>query len=116
MHIQRRLQAWVHHTPYRDRYRFIPLNQISPNLQHAVIAAEDGRFYQHHGFDWQAMELAADGSYAPVAVHGGAQGFRSQMAALELVRRHDEPKPADALLRHAPGPPETAPTRNVPSA
>jgi polyphosphate kinase len=64
----------------------------------------------------KAMELAADGSYAPVAVHAGAQGFRSQMAALELVRRHDEPKPADALLRHAPGPTEMAPTRNVPPA
>src|SRR5277367_5486227 len=60
VHIQRRLQAWVHHTPYRDRYRFIPLNQISPNLQHAVIAAEDGRFYQHHGFDWHEIQIAAD--------------------------------------------------------
>jgi polyphosphate kinase len=64
----------------------------------------------------KAMELTADGSYVPVPVHGGGPGFRSQMAALELVRRHDEPKPADALLRHAPGPPETAPTRNVPPA
>ena len=45
VHIQRRLQAWVHHTPYRKRYKFIPLSQISPNLQHAVIAAEDARFY-----------------------------------------------------------------------
>ena len=35
VHIQRRLQAWVHHTPYRERYQFIPLKQISPNLQHA---------------------------------------------------------------------------------
>ena len=33
---------------------------ISPNLQHAVIAAEDARFYQHHGFDWQQIEIAAD--------------------------------------------------------
>jgi monofunctional biosynthetic peptidoglycan transglycosylase len=58
--IQRRLQAWAHHTPYRKRYKFIPLSQISPNLQHAVIAAEDARFYQHHGFDWHEIQIAAD--------------------------------------------------------
>ena len=47
-------------TPYRERYKFVPLSQISPNLQHAVIAAEDARFYQHHGFDWHAIQIAAD--------------------------------------------------------
>ncbi len=60
VHIERRLQALVHQAPYRKRYKFIPLSQISPNLQHAVIAAEDGRFYQHHGFDWHQIEIAAD--------------------------------------------------------
>ena len=61
MHIERRLQAWIHHKPYREHYKFIPLNQISPVLQHAVVAAEDARFYQHHGFDWQELEIAAKG-------------------------------------------------------
>jgi monofunctional biosynthetic peptidoglycan transglycosylase len=60
VHIQRRVQAWIHHRPYRERYRFIPLSQISPDLQHAVIAAEDARFYQHHGFDWHQIQIAAD--------------------------------------------------------
>ena len=60
VHIQRRLQAWIHHTPYHERYRFILLSQISPDLQHAVIAAEDARFYQHHGFDWHEIQIAAD--------------------------------------------------------
>lgn len=59
VHIQRHLQAWIHHTPYHERYNFIPLSQISPDLQHAVIAAEDARFYQHHGFDWQEIQIAA---------------------------------------------------------
>jgi monofunctional glycosyltransferase len=58
--VQRRLQAWADQTPYRKRYKFIPLIQISPNLQHAVIAAEDARFYQHHGFDWHEIQIAAD--------------------------------------------------------
>ena len=60
VHIQRRLQSWTHHTPYRERYKFVPLRQISPDLQHAVIAAEDARFYQHHGFDWHEIQIAAE--------------------------------------------------------
>jgi monofunctional glycosyltransferase len=60
VHIQRRLQAWVHHTPYHERYNFISLSQISPDLQHSVIAAEDARFYQHHGFDWHQIQIAAE--------------------------------------------------------
>ena len=59
LHIERRLQAWIHHRPYRERYTFIPLSQISPNFQHAVVAAEDARFYQHHGFDWVELQKAA---------------------------------------------------------
>jgi monofunctional biosynthetic peptidoglycan transglycosylase len=59
VHIERRLQAWIHHKPYQKRYKFIPLSQISPNFQHAVISAEDARFYQHHGFDWHAIEIDA---------------------------------------------------------
>lgn len=58
--MERRVQAWMHGTPYHKRYRFVPLREISPDLQHAVIAAEDGRFYQHHGFDWQQIQIAAD--------------------------------------------------------
>ncbi|HEY2461794.1 MAG TPA: monofunctional biosynthetic peptidoglycan transglycosylase [Candidatus Acidoferrum sp.] len=59
VHIQRRLQSWIHGTPYHERYKFIPLTQISPDLQHAVVAAEDSRFYQHHGFDWHEIQIAA---------------------------------------------------------
>jgi monofunctional glycosyltransferase len=59
VHIQRRLQAWINHKPYHERYQFIPLSQISPDLQHAVIAAEDANFYHHHGFDWQQIQIAA---------------------------------------------------------
>jgi monofunctional biosynthetic peptidoglycan transglycosylase len=60
VHVERRLQAWIHHKPYRERYKFIPLSQISPDLQHAVIAAEDAHFYQHHGFDWHEIQIDAE--------------------------------------------------------
>jgi monofunctional glycosyltransferase len=60
VHMQRRVQSWIHRTPYQERYKFVPLTQISPDLQHAVIAAEDARFYQHHGFDWHQIQIAAE--------------------------------------------------------
>ncbi|HEY3627997.1 MAG TPA: monofunctional biosynthetic peptidoglycan transglycosylase [Terracidiphilus sp.] len=60
VHMQRRFEAWLHNRPYHERYRFVPLNQISPDLQHAVVAAEDARFYQHHGFDWHEIQIAAE--------------------------------------------------------
>ena len=60
VHIQRRFQAWIHGKPYRERYTFVPLSQISLDLQHAVVAAEDARFYQHHGFDWHEIQIAAE--------------------------------------------------------
>src|SRR5581483_10810735 len=44
---ERRVQAWMDGKPYTKRYEFVPLSQISPDFQHAVIAAEDARFYQH---------------------------------------------------------------------
>ena len=70
--IQRRMQSWIHRTPYRKRSTFIPLSQISPNLEHAVIAAEDARFYQHHGFDWQAIQLAAEEDMEGGSTRGGS--------------------------------------------
>ena len=60
VHMERRVQAWIHGTPYHERFEFVPLRDISPNLQHAVIAAEDARFYQHNGFDWRQIQIAAE--------------------------------------------------------
>jgi len=70
--LERRLQAWIHHTPYHQRYEFVPLSQISPDFQHAVIAAEDARFYQHHGFDWQAIQIAAEDNMEGGRLRGGS--------------------------------------------
>lgn len=72
VHMERRVQAWINHRPYHERYQFVPLNQISPNLQHAVIAAEDARFYQHHGFDWHAIEIAAEHDAQGGRIRGGS--------------------------------------------
>jgi monofunctional glycosyltransferase len=66
VHVQRRLEALFSGASYQKRYNFTPASRISPHLQHAVIAAEDGRFYQHYGFDWKELqkvsqEFADDG-------------------------------------------------------
>jgi len=39
---------------------WVPIEQISPNLQRAVLAGEDSRFFQHNGFDWDAIQNAWD--------------------------------------------------------
>jgi monofunctional biosynthetic peptidoglycan transglycosylase len=72
VHMERRFQSWIHRTPYRERYEFVPLSQISPDLQHAVIAAEDAHFYEHHGFDWEALELAAEDDLEGGRIRGGS--------------------------------------------
>jgi monofunctional glycosyltransferase len=72
VHMERRLQAWTHHTPYHERYEFVSLSQISPDFQHAVIAAEDARFYEHHGFDWHAMQIAAEDDMEGGRIRGGS--------------------------------------------
>jgi monofunctional glycosyltransferase len=60
VHVQRRVESWTHNKPYQTRYTFVPLQRISSELQHAVVAAEDARFYQHKGFDWQEIRHAVE--------------------------------------------------------
>jgi monofunctional biosynthetic peptidoglycan transglycosylase len=72
LHMERRFQAWIHNAKYQERYEFVPMKQISPELQHAAVAAEDARFYQHHGFDWEAMEIAAEDDMKGGKLRGGS--------------------------------------------
>ena len=41
------------------KHHWVPLDKISPSLPMAVMASEDAKFLQHHGFDFQAIEKAA---------------------------------------------------------
>jgi len=70
--MQRRAQSWFHTPAYKKQYKFVPLGQISPDLQHAVISAEDARFYQHHGFDWEAIQHAAQEDWEGDRIRGGS--------------------------------------------
>ena len=40
---------------YRSEQEWVSLEEISPELIHAVILAEDQKFWQHKGFDWKQL-------------------------------------------------------------
>lgn len=40
-------------------HHWVPLSNISPSMPVAVMASEDARFLEHHGFDYEAIEKAA---------------------------------------------------------
>ena len=67
------------HEGYKKRYTFVPLGQISRDLQHAVIAAEDGRFYQHYGFDWVEVHKVLDKDLETGTVGRGASTVTQQL-------------------------------------
>ena len=51
---------------------WVSLEEISPNLQKAVIASEDGNFLNHHGFDFQAMQKAFKNNKKGKRIKGGS--------------------------------------------
>jgi monofunctional biosynthetic peptidoglycan transglycosylase len=53
-------------------YRWRSLNQISPTMVNAAIAAEDSRFCEHFGFDFEAIEKAMDSNARGRRLRGGS--------------------------------------------
>ncbi len=52
---------------------YVPLENMASALPRAVIAAEDGRFCDHHGVDWEAMrEVVSDVVMEDDTSHGGS--------------------------------------------
>lgn len=49
-----------------------PIENISKNLQKAVIASEDGTFLTHHGFDFTAMQKAYKSNERGRKIKGGS--------------------------------------------
>jgi monofunctional biosynthetic peptidoglycan transglycosylase len=52
--------------------RWVPLQSISPTLVRAVIAAEDARFCEHHGFDMTAIQKALRANERGRKLRGGS--------------------------------------------
>ena len=84
-------EAIVSGKPYRKREKFVPLTRISPNLQHAVIASEDGHFYTHHGIDWEQVEQVAEESRATGKVRRGASTITQQLVKNLFFTTHRNP-------------------------
>ena len=53
-------------------HEWVPIDEISLNLQKAVIASEDGRFLDHWGFDFEAMQKAFKSNQKGRKIKGGS--------------------------------------------
>lgn len=78
----------------------VPLNRISRHLIHAVIAAEDNRFYQHRGVDWWGVARAAIENYRQRRIAQGASTITQQLArnTYEMRERTMERKLVEMFL------------------
>jgi monofunctional biosynthetic peptidoglycan transglycosylase len=43
---------------FHTHKKWVPYKKISPEMTRAVIASEDNKFNDHHGFDWEAIDKA----------------------------------------------------------
>jgi len=64
----------------RRAYQWIPYERISPALKRAMIAAEDARFVEHEGFDWEGIQQAMDKNYRKGRVVAGGSTITQQLA------------------------------------
>ncbi len=51
---------------------WVSIEDISQNLQKAVIASEDGNFFKHNGFDFKAIEKAIENNEKGKRIKGGS--------------------------------------------
>jgi monofunctional biosynthetic peptidoglycan transglycosylase len=64
----------------RLQYRWVPYNSISTHLKRAVIAAEDSRFVEHDGFDWDGIRKAYEKNLREGEVVAGGSTISQQLA------------------------------------
>jgi monofunctional biosynthetic peptidoglycan transglycosylase len=65
--------------PHRS-YRWVPYDSISPALKQAMIAAEDAKFVEHEGFDWDGIQQAIEKNYRRGRVVAGGSTITQQLA------------------------------------
>ncbi len=62
------------------RYTWVPYDRISGNLKRAMVAAEDAKFVDHEGFDWDGIELAMEKNQKKGRVVAGGSTITQQLA------------------------------------
>ena len=68
------------HPAARLRYRWVAYKSISVHLKRAVIAAEDAKFLQHDGFDWDGIRKAYEKNVREGEVVAGGSTISQQLA------------------------------------
>ena len=58
LQLQRRVESWFSRGDYEPRRTAVTYSRLPTHVSRAVIAAEDGRFWRHHGFDLEEMQAA----------------------------------------------------------
>lgn len=61
-------------------HRWVPLKRISPYLVKAIIIAEDDKFWQHGGFDYEAMQQALKKDLKAKTFKAGGSTITQQLA------------------------------------
>jgi len=79
--MERRLEALRAKRPgLRLQRQWMPYERISANLKRAVVAAEDARFLDHEGFDWEAIQKAFEKNERHGRVVAGGSTISQQLA------------------------------------
>ena len=65
---------------YVENRETVPYEQLSPDLINAVVAVEDAKFYQHHGYDLLGIIRAALKNVTAGHVRQGASTITQQLA------------------------------------
>jgi monofunctional biosynthetic peptidoglycan transglycosylase len=61
-------------------HRWVPYERISLHLKRAVVAAEDARFMEHGGFDWEGIEAAFSKNLQQGRLVAGGSTISQQLA------------------------------------
>jgi monofunctional biosynthetic peptidoglycan transglycosylase len=61
--LQRRAESWIARREYHEEKKYLPYSRVPTHVSRAVIAAEDGRFWRHWGFDLAEMRAASMGIF-----------------------------------------------------
>ena len=64
----------------RLQYTWVPYQRISVQLKRAMIAAEDAKFVEHEGFDWEGIQHAMDKNLKKGRVVAGGSTISQQLA------------------------------------
>jgi monofunctional biosynthetic peptidoglycan transglycosylase len=77
----RRLDALREQNPKAElKHRWVDYAQVSAHLKRAVIAAEDDKFIDHEGFDWQGIQKAIEKNQKQGKVVAGGSTISQQLA------------------------------------